>query len=137
MSSYKRNQNSNQQVVNLDAFSSSLESIFKEYANSVDEALADGLKEGAKVAAQEWRNGAKSAFNGDKYWRSIRRKFVNVKDAPYSVVYSTIPGLPHLLENGHATIGGGRVAGRTHIKPAAESGFDTAYKKAKEEIEKL
>ena len=48
-----------------------------------------------------------------------------------------MPGLPHLLEKGHATIGGGRVPGRVHIDPAAQSGFDAAMQAVEEGLGEL
>ena len=47
-----------------------------------------------------------------------------------------MPGLAHLLEFGHAKVGGGRVAGRVHVAPAADEAFratEQAVGKAVEE----
>ena len=47
-------------------------------------------------------------------------------------LYSKVPGLPHLLENGHAKRGGGRVPGKTHIAPVEQE----LIKQFEEQIEK-
>ena len=71
---------------------------------------------------QALKNASKSAFNGNKYWKSWTSKVTKEKTGDYSVVlYSKMPGLPHLLEYGHALRQGGRTEGRTHIKPVEET----------------
>ena len=122
--------------IDADAFASSLEAIFGDVRRACTGALDDAVRAGSKESAKLWREGAREKFAGrGKYAKSIRTKVRRQGDSPVAVVYSTMPGLPHLLEKGHATIGGGRVAGREHIAPAAERGFETAFKAAEDRLE--
>ncbi len=115
-------------AVDVDEFASALEDIFSDVSTLSTEALEKGVSAGAKTGAQQWRANARSSFNGTgKYAKSIKHKVDRRGDKPQATIYSTMPGLPHLLEKGHATIGGGFVPGREHIAPAAEQAFNEAF----------
>lgn len=119
----------------VDAFASSLADILSEIGEVGEEAANAGVEEGLKVSAKEWR--ANAPRHRGKYSKSIRTR----KDAsganPEGHVYSTMPGLPHLLEKGHAKMGGGRVAPRVHISPAFDAGKEAAVDRAEEVLESL
>lgn len=51
-----------------------------------------------------------------------------------AVIHNTHPGLPHLLEYGHANRGGGRTPGRTHIKPVEEEMIREFEKEIEKEL---
>lgn len=110
--------------IDPDALEASLAEIFGEVDSKSEDALNGAVKHGAKVSAKEWRSGA--PVNRGKYKKSIRTKVTTSDGEPDAVVYSTEPGLPHLLEKGHAKIGGGRTRAVEHVAPAADAGFDAA-----------
>lgn len=69
-----------------------------------------------------------------KYARSIRHHMLQGGANPEGEVGSpSMPGLVHLLEKGHAQIGGGYVSGREHVAPAAEEAF-ADFEKLLEEV---
>lgn len=113
-------------AVSDDMFAAALEDIVKDVSTASEKALRKGINSGAKTSAKEWRKGAPR--NTGEYSKSIRFRTMGGQSGPSAVVYSTKPGLPHLLEKGHTTIGGGFVPPRVHIAPAAEEGFETAMK---------
>lgn len=123
--------------IEADKFAAGLKDILADIDNAVDEAVEEGVRAGARKAASEWRRNAATTLGGDAYRKSIRTSTSLKSGEPKATVYSTMPGLPHLLEKGHATIGGGRVKAYVHIEPAAESGFEEAYETVKEAMDRL
>lgn len=69
-------------------------------------------------------------YKTGKYAHSIRHHMMSSGGdvAEGEIGSASMPGLAHLLEKGHASIGGGFVGGREHIAPAAEEAFDNFEK---------
>lgn len=66
-----------------------------------------------------------AGIGGGNYKKAWRAKKFRIGHGVWSagkIIYAKAPynSIAHLLENGHAKVGGGRVPGRPHIAPAAE-----------------
>ena len=118
----------------LDGLQDALEKTLDEYAgwcgemvtHVADEIAADGVKALRNISKETFPNGT------GKYAKSwtVDKGAKKRRQVKYSTtIYSTMPGLPHLLEHGHAKRGGGRVAGRPHIS-TIEAELIDAYEKA-------
>lgn len=107
--------------ITIDQFASSIHDILEKYGDDITENMEAAVKAVSRKGAQAVKSAASSTFNGTKYaggWTS--RTETGRMSAQGTIYNRTVPGLPHLLENGHAMRGGGRVAGRPHIKPVEE-----------------
>ena len=107
----------------VDGFSEAIQGILDRMDDAIEDGRPEVVREAAKTARSEWRANAKASFGGTgRYPASIQMKVFKdtASETKADIGSATMPGLPHLLEKGHAKVGGGRVAGREHIAPAAE-----------------
>jgi len=107
-----------------DRFMADLQAILDNVQEVADDALEAGVKAGCELSRDEWKAGAPAQTGG--YAKSIRFRVEGKGREVQGHVYSTKPGLPHLLEKGHAKVGGGKTRAIVHIAPAADDGFELA-----------
>ena len=108
-----------------DRFAADLSGILKEFEADVDKALPGAVRESCKVGRKVARQLAPSRHK-DGYRSGFTYKQRKEKGRVIGAVGNRLkPGLVHLLEKGHATPAGGRVAGIPHMAPAADRAFET------------
>lgn len=99
-------------------FTDEIRQALNEYNVKVVETVQSALPKVAQNATKQLK--ASSPQRTGKYARGWRQKTQKTFLGVESVVYNTTPGLPHLLENGHAKRNGGRTSPNVHIKPVEE-----------------
>ena len=104
-----------------DRFMADFQAILDNVQDVADESLKAGVKAGCELSRDEWQAGAPVDTGG--YAKSIRYRVEGDGSDVQGHVYSTKPGMPHLLEKGHAKVGGGKTRAVEHIAPAADDGF--------------
>lgn len=97
------------------------------YSKEVEEEVDEIAEDVAEDTVQELIDTSPKRYG--KYRKSWRKK--KLETGSY-VVYNLVASLTHLLEKGHLSRNGGRVAGIVHIKPAEENAIETFEKRIKE-----
>ncbi len=107
-------------MVKIEQFQKEMEKLLKEYGDHVTEIIREEAPKVAKKAVKELKaNSPKKSGGYAKGWTSeVEQSRLGVSITIYN---RTRYYLTHLLENGHAKQGGGRVPGHTHIAPVNES----------------
>lgn len=119
--------------VSLENFQQEIQKILDEYGDDIQKNLDEVVDKAGKKAAQLLRNTSPVDPNGKKPgayakgWTVEKSaKHTGRLDGTYAVVYNKHPGLPHLLENGHALRQGGRWEPKAaHIEPVETAVFDS------------
>lgn len=119
-------------AVSTDRFAAAIEKLLKEYQEDTTKNVNQLARKFAQKGAKEVK-AASGQFGGSgKYASGWTSKFEEGRLSAQGIIYNQkTPGLPHLLENGHAKRTGGRVAGRSHIAPVEEK-LVTEFMKAVE-----
>ncbi|HDX9512372.1 TPA: HK97 gp10 family phage protein [Bacillus cereus] len=98
----------------MNDFASDLARELQRYANVVEEELLTVQEEVSDVAVEKLRQGSPKKTGA--YRKGWRKK----KEGNGVVIHNTQGQLTHLLEKGHAKVGGGRVPAQIHILPVEQ-----------------
>lgn len=106
----------------LDRLAQTIQNELADYAVGVTDTLKEATKKVTKAGVNALRAEARQKFKGTgKYAKGWTSTVETGKHSAQGVIYNKdAPGLPHLLENGHAKRGGGRTAGVPHIATVEE-----------------
>ncbi|KAB7675343.1 HK97 gp10 family phage protein [Bacillus sp. B1-WWTP-T-0.5-Post-4] len=102
----------------MNDFASEIARELQRYANVVEEELLTAQEEVSDVAIEKLKQ--KSPKKTGAYRKGWRKK----KEGNGVVIHNTQGQLTHLLEKGHAKVGGGRVPAQVHIRPVEEYVID-------------
>lgn len=123
----------------IDRLSAEINKILTEYGDEVEENVNEAAKRVTKAGAKAVKGNAQSTFKigtGEKnYAKGWTSKFETGRLSAQGIIYNKdLPGLPHLLEHGHANRNGGRTPGRAHIAPVEQKIIDDFTKAVKAAI---
>lgn len=118
--------------ITADKLGEAIAEILEEYGDEVQKDMDDVVKDVGKAGVKAIKS-ASGVFGGTgKYRKGWTSQTDSERYGSTVTIYNRTPGLPHLLENGHAKRGGGRVPGKTHIAPVEQE----LIKQFEEQIEK-
>ena len=106
-----------------DHFQNELDKILYDYGLSVDKDLSELAKQFSEKGAKEVKAASKRAVGGTGEYASGWKSQITepVRFSVQGIIYNAwTPGLPHLLEHGHALRNGGRSRAFPHIAPVEE-----------------
>ena len=104
--------------VTLEGLGAALSEIIGDYADGVYATESKAVTYSTKQALRQVK--ANSGRFGSKYAGGWRSKVERTNITAHGYVANQRPGLPHLLEKGHAKRNGGRTSAYPHVLPVQE-----------------
>lgn len=105
----------------VDTLASDIQQILSEYVGDVENLTAETVKQIGQKGVQALKSSSDVFGGTGKYRSGWSSKVEETRSGARATLYNAkVPGLPHLLEYGHALRGGGRVSGTVHIKPVED-----------------
>jgi len=118
----------------IDKLNSEISKILSEYSSEVDSNLSDAVTKVCSKGAKALRNQSSLTFKGKDYSKSWTHTITKNRLYTEGTIYSKMPGLPHLLEYGHAVVVGGRVCGQAKAHPHIAEVADQLVNEFEKEI---
>lgn len=110
--------------VSADRFAAAIDDIVRGIDEGTAKRMPGCVREACQEAKKVTKANAPARTGSYRAGFSYRVKSANGgRDVSGEVGNKDLPGLVHLLEKGHATIGGGRVQGYPHVSDGADAGF--------------
>lgn len=105
----------------VDTLAAEVQKILEKYEGDIDNLTKQTVRKIGNKGVQALKS-ASGVFGGSgKYAAGWSQKVEEDGLGHKTTLYNKrLPGLPHLLEHGHAKRGGGRTAGTVHIKPVED-----------------
>lgn len=120
-------------TINIDQLANEIADSLSKYSNEVVEKVDTSSERVVKKAVKNLK--ATSPKKTGKYSKSWAKKTEKQFAQPNNhIIYNKEGWKTHLLENGHAKRGGGRVAGIPHIRPAEQQVIEEFTKEVEEAI---
>ena len=125
--------------VTIEGFDKEVKKILDSYGDKVSENLDAITQQVGKKGAELLKSESKASFNRTgRYAKGWTSKVERGRLYSTVIIYNRTPGLPHLLEHGHAIVGGGRsvgrFAGRVHIAPVENKLIKEYERKVTEQL---
>ena len=129
--------------INIDRLADEVVKALEEFRDVTVDVMKDAVDRTAKETVEDIRgnvdsSGIKGSGKYRKSWAVKKDAGARGRYAYAKVVYAKAPHyrLTHLLEHGHAKIGGGRVPAYPHVKTAEESAQERLAQYIKDGIER-
>ena len=105
----------------VDTLAADIRQILEDYEGDIQNLTKETVKKIGNKGVQALKSNS-SVFGGTgKYKSGWSSRIEETRTGAKAILHNAkVPGLPHLLEYGHAKRGGGRVSGKIHIQPVEE-----------------
>ena len=125
----------------IEGFSATMETVMFNLENNIKSAARTSVRKSVTWGAKELRTSSKTPVRktgklADGWYKAgFTGSTYRHAQGDYGVIHNkNAPGLVHLLEKGHATIGGGRVRAYPHVAPVADETFKRFWEDIQDKV---